>query len=54
MYDLFSAGVVEHNIPCLEPLVLEDLITEDISGLKVHVANVSAYGCSDFVVKYVK
>ncbi|XP_044750396.1 uncharacterized protein LOC123310800 [Coccinella septempunctata] len=46
-------GVPEYNIPCLEPLILEDLITEDISGLKVKVANVSAYGCSDFIVQYV-
>ncbi|XP_045470422.1 uncharacterized protein LOC123677769 [Harmonia axyridis] len=46
-------GVPEHDIPSLEPLILEDLITENISGLKVRVTNVSAYGCSDFIVKYV-
>ncbi|RZC39114.1 JHBP domain containing protein [Asbolus verrucosus] len=44
-------GLPEYNIPSLEPLVMQDLISEDAAGMKITTSNVSAYGCSDFFVR---
>ncbi|XP_063934870.1 protein takeout-like [Zophobas morio] len=44
-------GAPEYNIPSLEPLIMQELISEEAVGMKILTTNVSAYGCSDFIVK---
>jgi hypothetical protein len=44
-------GLPEYNIPSLEPLVMQDLISEEVAGMKIVTSHVSAYGCSDFFVR---
>jgi hypothetical protein len=43
-----SSGIY---IPSLEPLVMQDLISEEVAGMKIVTSHVSAYGCSDFFVR---
>ena len=47
-------GAPEYNIPSLEPLIMQELISEEAVGMKILTTNVSAYGCSDFIVKGIK
>ncbi|KAF5283931.1 hypothetical protein FQR65_LT13692 [Abscondita terminalis] len=47
-------GVPELNIPAIEPLVMNELISEETTGLRLTADNVKAYGCSDFFVRDVR
>ncbi|GJQ84867.1 hypothetical protein Trydic_g487 [Trypoxylus dichotomus] len=47
---LLVTGSPEYNIPSVEPLIIEDLIKDESSGLTITTTDVKAYGGSDFIV----
>ncbi|XP_050498427.1 circadian clock-controlled protein daywake-like [Diabrotica virgifera virgifera] len=47
----FVDGVPEYNIPKLEPLIMKDFFSEEAAGMKITVSDVSAWGCSDYLVR---
>ncbi|KAB0798326.1 hypothetical protein PPYR_09319 [Photinus pyralis] len=49
-----SAGVPECNIPSIEPLVMNELISEQSVGLSLTANNVKTYGCSSYTVTSLK
>ncbi|XP_012275264.1 circadian clock-controlled protein [Orussus abietinus] len=49
-----KTGVPEYNIPSLEPLLLNELVASEGSGLRITAKNVHAYGASDFIVRRLK
>ncbi|XP_025834597.1 protein takeout isoform X2 [Agrilus planipennis] len=46
-----AAGVPEYNIPSLEPLIMDQLISEDLSGIHIEAKDVKAWGCSKYFVR---
>lgn len=50
----FVNGEPNYNIPSLEPLILSDLFSDNAVGMKITTNNVSAWGCSDFIIKNLK
>ncbi|KAF5296798.1 hypothetical protein FQA39_LY12316 [Lamprigera yunnana] len=47
-------GVPEFNIPSIEPLFMNELISEESGDLRIIANNVKTYGCSDFFVRGMK
>ncbi|KAK4879362.1 hypothetical protein RN001_007508 [Aquatica leii] len=47
-------GVPDLKLPSIEPLIMNELISEESAGLHLTADNVKAYGCSDFFVRDVR
>ncbi|GLV39161.1 uncharacterized protein CBL_06212 [Carabus blaptoides fortunei] len=51
---IFAKGAPDYNIPSLEPLIMDELISEQSGGLHITAKNVKAYGASNYFFKDLK